>query len=57
MTVLDVPEHGMNVPQLFRALTGDLELIEQVINARVLAGEELAQLAESFERRTGRKPA
>ena len=57
LRVLDVPEHGMNVPQLFRALTGDLELIEQVISARVLAGGELAQLAESFERRTGHKPA
>lgn len=57
LTVSSVPDHGMTVPQLFRALTGDLELVEQVINAEVLAGEELAQLAESFERRTGRRPA
>lgn len=57
LTVVDAPEHGITVPQLFRALTGDLELVEQVISARALAGEDLAQLAESFERRTGRKPA
>lgn len=57
LTVMDVPGHGLTVPQMFRALTGDLELVEQVIAARVLVGEELAQLAESFERRTGRRPA
>lgn len=57
LTVTSVPDHGITVPQLFRALTGDLELVEQVISARVLVGEELAQLAESFERRTGRRPA
>ncbi|WP_256837867.1 MOSC domain-containing protein [Ornithinimicrobium faecis] len=57
ITVTSVPDHGITVPQLFRALTGDLELVEQVIASEVLAGEELAQLAESFERRTGRRPA
>lgn len=57
VTVVEVPEHGITVPQLFRALTGDLELVEQVIGAGALVGPEMAQLAESFERRTGRKPA
>lgn len=57
LTLLEVPEHGITVPQLFRALTGDLELVEQVIRAGALVGPEMAQLAESFERRTGRKPA
>lgn len=57
LTATSVPDHGITVPQLFRALTGDLELVEQVIASEVLAGEELAQLAESFERRTGRRPA
>ncbi|WP_109472237.1 MOSC domain-containing protein [Ornithinimicrobium cavernae] len=57
VTVLDVPDHGITVPRLFRALTGDLELAEQVIASGALAGPDLAQLAESFERRTGRRPA
>lgn len=57
VTVTSVPDHGITVPQLFRALTGDLDLVEQVIAAEALVGEEMAQLAESFERRTGRKPA
>lgn len=57
LTVLDVPAHGLTVPQLFRALTGDLDLVERVIAAEVLVGPELADLAASFERRTGRLPA
>jgi MOSC domain-containing protein YiiM len=57
ITVRDIPEHGITVPQVFRALTGDLELAERVIEARALVGPELAGLAESFERRTGRRPA
>lgn len=57
LTVLDVPAHGLTVPQMFRALTGDLELVEQVLDSGVLAGDDFAQLAESFERRTGRRPA
>lgn len=57
LTVLDVPGHGITVPQLFRALTGDLELVDQVIRSGALVGPELAQLAESFERRTGRTPS
>lgn len=57
LTVLDAPQHGLTVPQMFRALTGDLELVEQVLASQVLVGRELAQLAESFERRTGRRPA
>lgn len=57
LTVTSVPDHDITVPRLFRALTGDLDLVEQVIAARVLVGEEMAQLAESFERRTGRRPA
>lgn len=57
LTVRDVPDHGVTVPQMFRALTGDLDLVEQVIASGVLAGDDLAQLAESFERRTGRRPA
>lgn len=57
LTVTATPEHDITVPMLFRALTGDLELVERVIAAQALAGEEMAQLAESFERRTGRRPA
>lgn len=57
VTVLEVPDHEITVPQLFRALTGDLALVERVIVSGALAGEESAQLAESFERRTGRRPA
>lgn len=57
LTVTTMPDHDITVPRLFRALTGDLDLVEQVIAARVLVGEEMAQLAESFERRTGRRPA
>lgn len=56
ISVREVPDHGITVPQVFRALTGDLELAEQVISARALVGPELAGLAESFERRTGRRP-
>lgn len=55
--VSDVPGHGITVPDLFRALTGDLEQIERVLAARLLADAKLAQLAESFERRTGRRVA
>lgn len=55
ITVQHVPDHGLTVPQLFRALTGDLDLVEQVIASGALEGEESAQLAESFERRTGRR--
>ncbi len=57
LTVRAVPDHGLTVPQMFRALTGDLDLVERVLASGVLAGEEFAQLAESFERRTGRTPA
>lgn len=57
LTVVDVPGHGITVPQMFRALTGDLELVERVLDSGLLAGDDFAQLAESFERRTGRKPA
>lgn len=57
LTITSTPEHDITVPVLFRALTGDLDLVERVIAAQALAGEEMAQLAESFERRTGRRPA
>lgn len=57
LTVTMTPEHDITVPMLFRALTGDLELAERVVTARALVGKEMAQLAESFERRTGRRPA
>ncbi len=56
LTVTAVPDHDITVPTLFRALTGDLALVEQVIAAQALVGEEMAQLAESFQRRTGRAP-
>lgn len=55
ITVLDVPGHGITVPQVFRALTGDLDLAEHVIASRALEGSALAGLAESFQRRTGRQ--
>lgn len=57
LTVRDVPDHGITVAQLFRALTGDREMVEQVVASHALADEGFAQLAESFERRTGRRPA
>lgn len=44
------PPHGITVPEVFRALTGDLVIAERVVAAGILAAKDQADL----ERRLGR---
>ena len=45
------PAHGITVPQVFRALTGDVEAAEHVLDAGVLGEDDSAYLAGRLARR------
>jgi len=49
--VVHRPTHGITVPQVFRAFTGDQGLGRRVLEAGVLAGAEHADLARTVARR------
>jgi MOSC domain-containing protein YiiM len=52
IVVLSRPDHGITVPMLFRAFTGDLDLARRVLAAGCLVEAEAAELRETVERRT-----
>ena len=49
--VVDRPAHGITVPEVFRAFTGDVVLGRRVLEAQVLAEVEHADLARAVARR------
>ncbi len=49
--VLGRPAHGITVPEVFRALTGDDELAARVLQADILGGEDRAWLERRVARR------
>ena len=49
--VVDRPAHGVTVPEVFRAFTGDVVLGRRVLEAQVLAEVEHADLARAVARR------
>ena len=51
--VLDRPGHGICVPVVFRAFTGDDEAVVRVLGAGVLAPDEAEDLARRHDRRRG----
>ncbi len=51
--VLDRPAHGIVVPRVFRAFVGDLDAAREVLDARVLAPVDHADLERMMRRRTG----
>ncbi len=50
--VLSRPDHGITVPDTFRAFMGDLEMARRVVDADVLVGADAEELREAVERRT-----
>lgn len=48
------PAHGITVPQVFRALTGDLSLAPGIVAARILGDADHADLVGRLERASGR---
>jgi len=52
--VLDRPAHGITVPEVFRAFTGDDELATRVLEAGILDGEDQRWLERRMARRRGR---
>ena len=49
--VVDRPSHGITVPMVFRAFTGDLEVAERVLATGCLVEVEAAELRETVARR------
>lgn len=50
--VVSRPDHGITVPDMFRAFMGDLEMARRVVDADVLVGADAEELREVVERRT-----
>lgn len=51
VTVVSRPEHGVTVPEVFRAFMGDLDAAERVLAADCLVEQEAAELRETVQRR------
>jgi MOSC domain-containing protein YiiM len=49
--VLERPQHGITVPVVFRAFTGDEEAAERVLGAGILEGDDAEDLARRHARR------
>ena len=50
--VLSRPDHGITVPEAFRAFMGDLDAARRVLDANALAGPDVDELREMVERRS-----
>jgi MOSC domain-containing protein YiiM len=51
VTVVSRPDHGITVPEVFRAFMGDLDAAERVLAADCLVEQEAAELRETVQRR------
>ena len=54
VTVVSRPSSGLTVPEMFRGLTGDLELAQRVLDADVLDERDRANLERKLARRRSR---
>lgn len=51
VTVVSRPDHGITVPEVFRAFMGDLDAAERVLAADCLVEQEAVELRETVQRR------
>lgn len=52
IAVMSRPDHGITVPESFRAFMGDLDAARRVLDANALAGPDADELREMVERRS-----